>query len=75
MASAFGWLAACVSLYMVGGGTKTRTLAGMGIAVSLLLVLMKWLPGVPGHFSLSEWIALGVWIALGLLFHLGRRRA
>jgi amino acid transporter len=75
MASAFGWLAACVSLYMVGGGTKMRMLAGMGSAVSLLLVLMKWLPGVPGHFSLSEWIALGVWITLGLLFHLGRRRA
>jgi hypothetical protein len=24
---------------------------------------------VPGHFSLPEWIALGVWLALGTIFH------
>jgi basic amino acid/polyamine antiporter, APA family len=74
MASAFGWLAACLSLYMVDRTAKLRILAGIGIAVSLLLVLMKWLPNVPGHFTLAEWIALCAWLLLGLLFHAGARR-
>lgn len=71
MASAFGWLAACVSLYMVERGGGPRTIAALGATVSLLLVLMKWLPGVPGHFTVAEWIALSTWLALGLLM---RRR-
>ena len=29
------------------------------------MVLMKIVPMVPGHFSVREWLALGVWIALG----------
>lgn len=70
MASAFGWLATCVSFYMVESGARVRLVAATGIVVSLLLVLMKWLPGVPGHFTLAEWIALGVWLSLGLVFHL-----
>jgi basic amino acid/polyamine antiporter, APA family len=69
MASAFGWLAACVSLYIVVRSGRLRLVAAMGILVSLLLVLMKWLPGVPGHFTLAEWIALAAWLALGMLFH------
>ena len=69
MASAFGWLAACVSLYMVARGTRLRLVAATGSLVSLALVLMKWLPWVPGHFSLAEWLALAAWLALGLLFH------
>jgi hypothetical protein len=44
-----------------------RLTAGLGTAVSLLLVLMKLLPIFPGHFSLAEWIALGIWLAIGLL--------
>jgi APA family basic amino acid/polyamine antiporter len=69
MASAFGWLATCVSFYMVERGVGLRVVAVLGILVSLLLVLMKWIPGVPGHFTLAEWIALGGWIVLGLLLH------
>src|SRR5271166_2224379 len=75
MASAFGWLAACASLYIAGRGAWLRLVAALGAAVSLLLVLIKWIPGVPGHFTSTEWIALGVWLALGLLFHLGPRTA
>jgi len=75
MACAFGWLAACVSLYMVDRMAKRRMLAGIGMAVSLLLVLMKWLPVVPGHFTLTEWTALGVWLVVGLLLHLGGQKA
>ena len=75
MASAFGWLAACVSLYMVDRRVRLRLVASAGIIVSLLMVLMKWVPGVPGHFTLSEWIALGAWLGLGMAFHWWRPRA
>jgi APA family basic amino acid/polyamine antiporter len=69
MASAFGWFAACVSFSMVEKALGLRTVSALGAAISLALVLMKWLPGVPGHFSGAEWIALGVWLILGLLLH------
>jgi hypothetical protein len=75
MASAFGWLAACVSFYIVERRMRLRVIAALGMVVSLLLVLMKWLPGVPGHFTMAEWTALGVWIAIGLLFHARSRAA
>jgi len=73
MASAFGWLATCVSFLLIESGLWFRSVAVLGSAVSLLLVLMKWLPGIPGHFTLAEWMALAVWLALGLLFHWLRR--
>ena len=38
-----------------------------GIVVTSLLLLMKVLPQVPGHFTRYEWIALAVWVGLGLL--------
>jgi amino acid transporter len=74
MASAFGWLATCASFYIVEKGARLRVVAALGITVSLLLVLMKWVPAVPGHFTVAEWIALGAWLALGLILH-GRSRA
>lgn len=69
MAAAFGWLATCVSFYFVERAAGQRILAALGIAVSLSLVLMKWIPIIPGHFTLAEWIALGVWLAVGLVLH------
>ena len=57
MASALGWLAACVSFWLVEKRTSMRVVTGLGIAVSLLLFLMKVLPVIPGHFSRAEWIA------------------
>ena len=30
------------------------------------MILMKIVPGIPGHFSGYEWLALGTWSALGL---------
>jgi len=67
IASAFGWLATCLSFYLVEKSAGLRLVAALGMAVSLLLVLMKLLPVFPGHFSLAEWIALGIWLAIGLL--------
>jgi APA family basic amino acid/polyamine antiporter len=73
MASAFGWLLTCLSFWLVEKRVSMRVVASLGIAVSLLLCLMKLLPAFPGHFSLAEWIALGIWIAMG--FGLRRRAA
>jgi hypothetical protein len=67
MASALGWFAACLSFWIVEKRASIRIVTGLGMAVSLLLFLMKVLPAVPGHFSLSEWIALGIWVGLGFL--------
>ena len=67
MASALGWFAACVSFWIVEKRPFVRLVTGFGIAVSLLLFLMKLLPIFPGHFSLAEWIAFGLWLLLGLV--------
>lgn len=75
MASAFGWLATCVSFYLVEKATGQRLVAAAGIAIALLLVLMKWIPIVPGHFTRAEWLSFGIWLSLGLLLHWRSRAA
>src|SRR5216684_4482764 len=67
MASALGWFAACLSFWMVEKRASMRIVTGLGMAVSLLLFLMKVLPAVPGHFSPAEWIAFGIWAGIGFL--------
>ena len=69
MASAFGWLLACLSLWIVERRRGVRVITAFGIAVALLLLLMKLLPVFPGHFTPTEWLALGVWLLLGLILH------
>ena len=66
MASALGWLAACAAYLCLRPSAGERALAVAGLAVAALLVLMKLLPAVPGHFTRSEWIALSIWAAAGL---------
>jgi len=72
LASALGWFAACLSFWFVEKRTSVRIVTGLGIAVSLLLFLMKVLPEFPGHFSLAEWIAFGIWIGLGFVLRIRR---
>ena len=72
MASALGWLATCVSFWLVEPRPRLRLITGLGIAVSLLLVLMKLLPAFPGHFTIWEWLALSVWLTIGLALHARR---
>ncbi len=71
-ASAFGWFTACVSFWLIEPGLRLRIIATLGALASLTLVLMKFLPIFPGHFSGWEWLALGIWLAIGFLL---RRRS
>src|SRR4029453_13600241 len=62
MASALGWFLTCAAYFQLKpDGIAERRLAVAGMIVAALLVLMKLLPFVPGHFTLHEWAALGIW--------------
>ena len=75
VACAFGWsatCAACLALARARPGAFTlsaaeRAVAWFGLAVGIAMALMKVVPLVPGHFTIYEWLALGVWIALGVI--------
>jgi basic amino acid/polyamine antiporter, APA family len=75
VACAIGWsatCAACLALARARPGTITlstaeRAVAWFGLAVGIAMALMKVVPLVPGHFTVYEWLALGVWIALGVV--------
>ena len=42
-----------------------RCIAVVGLLVGIAMVLMKIVPLVPGHFTVYEWLALGIWIVVG----------
>jgi amino acid transporter len=71
VASAAGWLTACAAYFRMGPAPSKRFVAGIGVSICVLMILMKVLPGIPGHFSGYEWLALAIWSLLGL--GLGRR--
>jgi amino acid transporter len=76
LASAAGWLGACLAFYAGAGKVvtpRTRVVAAGGAAVAGALILMKLLPVVPGGFRLSEFLALGAWVGLGVICWLWRR--
>jgi len=66
IASAAGWLAACAAYFRMGPAPRERMVAAVGVLVGLLMILMKIVPGIPGHFSGYDWLALVTWSALGL---------
>jgi hypothetical protein len=66
LASAIGWLATCAAYVRLERSARERAIALMGVAVGATLVLMKLLPNVPGHFTVYEYISLGLWALLGL---------
>jgi basic amino acid/polyamine antiporter, APA family len=74
VASATGWLAACAAYYAMGPPPGQRIVAAFGVVVGFMMILMKVVPAVPGHFSIYEWLALAVWIALGILLGLRARK-
>src|SRR3989475_2018459 len=65
--SAIGWLATCAAYYKIGPVLRERFIATIGVAVGLMMILMKIVPYVPGHFTGYEWLALGTWVALGVI--------
>ena len=77
VACAIGWAATCAAYLSMGrSGTlpgQSRLLAGewivagFGLLVAIAMLVMKVVPAIPGHFTLYEWLALGIWIALGAL--------
>jgi amino acid transporter len=85
--AAFGWFASCISLFLVlsrspaetasnspgswPSPTKLRIVAAFGALAAFALILMKFLPIFPGHFSVAEYIALAIWLFIGLIL---RRR-
>lgn len=66
VASATGWLAACASYFAMKPASREKAVAAIGVLVTVLMILMKIVPVVPGHFSAYEWLALAVWSLLGL---------
>jgi hypothetical protein len=72
VASATGWFAVCAAYLSMKPRVADRLIALLGVLVGLAMVLMKLLPFVPGHFSIWEWLVLGLWIILGTL--VGRAR-
>jgi basic amino acid/polyamine antiporter, APA family len=75
VASAAGWLAACASYYRMRPSPSQRSVALVGAVLGLLMVLMKIVPFVPGHFSRYEWLALALWVSLGITLKRSSRAA
>jgi APA family basic amino acid/polyamine antiporter len=69
VASASGWTAACAAYYAMKPDRGRQIVALLGACIGLLMVLMKVIPALPGHFSQYEWLALGIWLVVGVLLH------
>jgi len=79
VACALGWAATCAAYLHMGragmlpGQSKLSAVewfaACFGLFVAIAMLLMKVVPAIPGHFTVYEWLALGVWIALGAISH------
>jgi basic amino acid/polyamine antiporter, APA family len=74
VACAVGWAAACAACLalarsrpeLVALSKFQWVVAAFGLIIAVALALMKIVPLVPGHFTMYEWIALGVWIVIGI---------
>jgi APA family basic amino acid/polyamine antiporter len=73
VACAVGWAATCAACLAIAHSRPAIArlsrfeycVAGFALMVAIAMVLMKLVPAVPGHFTISEWLALGAWILLG----------
>ena len=66
VASAIGWTAACAAYYAMRPARNQQLVAALGAFLGLMMILMKIVPALPGHFSGYEWLALAIWGAVGL---------
>jgi amino acid transporter len=71
--AAVGWMAACASFLRMKPSKTEQLAAVAGLVVTILLVLMKLIPAIPGHFTVYEWIAVAIWSGVGLLLHRGKQ--
>ncbi|HEX8816255.1 MAG TPA: APC family permease [Terriglobales bacterium] len=67
VAAAAGWFATCAAYFRMKPSRTDRRIAAFGSLVGLSMILIKIVPGIPGHFTGYEWLALAVWIVLGAL--------
>jgi APA family basic amino acid/polyamine antiporter len=75
VACAIGWSAACASWLalartrpgILNSSMTERLVAWFGLVVGIAMALMKVIPVVPGHFTIYEWLALGIWSGFGAL--------
>lgn len=74
VSAAVAWMAACASYYKMKPHGLGRAAAIFGVIVTSIMILVKLVPLVPGHFTWHEWFALGIWAALGTAIHKSRRR-
>ncbi len=77
LAVGVGWFSTCAAFLLRRRGSAAvsgRAAAWSGALVSLAIVAMKALPGVPGSFTRAEWVAFGLWSGIGLALWLSRRR-
>jgi len=66
VACAIGWSATCAACLALdwnrSSGIALSTIGRLvtitGLLVGLAMIAMKWVPAVPGHFSVYEWIAV-----------------
>ena len=74
LAVGVGWLSTCAAYLAARPSGESPAMAGIGVAVTVAIILMKIVPGVPGSFTSAEWIAFLGWSMLGAVFWLLRRR-
>jgi basic amino acid/polyamine antiporter, APA family len=74
VACAVGWMFACASYYRLKPPFIGRAAALFGLLVTSLMILVKVVPLIPGHFTRYEWIALAIWGSMGLLARIPGRR-
>src|SRR5215467_13904205 len=68
------WMAACASFYKMKPTGLRRAAAVSGLVVTSVMILVKLVPLVPGHFSWHEWLALAIWGLFGVVVRATRRR-
>ena len=54
--------------------TTRKLLAGFGVIVAVIFMLLLLAPGSPAQLSVPSFIALGVWIVVFMSFYLSRRK-
>jgi len=61
------------SYYCMKPNLAGRAAAVFGVLVTALMILVKILPIIPGHFTRYEWLALAIWAGLGVLIRIPAR--